>query len=223
MFNINFEEIDINDIATWPLFLKILVLIGALLLSIFITKWLFIDSKTEELDFLLREETKLKSFIVQKQATLVNIHEYKKQMQEIEERLESLIEQVPSDNKLPNLVDRISEAGKNSQLIINEVSILPEKKLKYYVELPIKIRVYGGYHKIGEFIASIANSQRIITFHDFNIELSNEKDKKELVLTNNSDNVDLLKLEVLAKTYRYNISELDKDSDEQEDNKIDNG
>lgn len=213
MFNINLDEIDIYNIGSWPNFLKILVTIIIGFLLIFIIKWLFIDSKVEELDGLLAEEKRLKSFFINKQKLLVNIDEYKGQLVTIEKRLTNLVQMLPGANEVPALVNQISQAGRETGLNFKEIAILPEKKFKYYVELPIKIKVHGNYHQLGEFISRLTDLPRIITLHDFNLEVSKDKSSQKTV----SESLDL---EILAKTYRYLAQEISDESKIKKNNKL---
>jgi len=61
----------------------------------------------------------------------------------------------------------------------------------FYAEKPIKIRLTGGYHEIGNFVSGIAALPRIVTLHDINI------------TPESKDSFDNLSMEVTAKTYRY--------------------
>ena len=62
---------------------------------------------------------------------------------------------------------------------------------------PIKIRLAGGYHEIGNFVSGIAALPRIVTLHDITITPEDQ------------DNFDSLSMEVTAKTYRYIDEEAD--------------
>ena len=39
----------------------------------------------------------------------------------------------------------------------------------FYAELPISIRLTGGYHQMGQFASGIAALPRIVTLHDIEI------------------------------------------------------
>ena len=66
---------------------------------------------------------------------------------------------------------------------------LGEVRQDFYAELPIRIRVVGGYHEFGEFVSGLAALPRIVTIHDVKIK------QREGMLK--------LVLEATAKTYRY--------------------
>ena len=58
----------------------------------------------------------------------------------------------------------------------------------FYAELPIAVRVTGGYHDLGEFVGDVAQMPRIVTLNDIAIEA--QKDGG-------------LKFDATAVTYRY--------------------
>jgi type IV pilus assembly protein PilO len=61
---------------------------------------------------------------------------------------------------------------------------------EYYAELPIAVKVTGGYHDIALFAADIANLSRIVTLNN-------------LSLTPVRDRDGFLTLDCTAKTFRY--------------------
>lgn len=209
MFNINFEEIDIHRIGQWPLFLKAIVVVINCILFYLFFNWLFISSKLENLSNLKAEEARLRTFFVSKQRLLIDIEDYKNQMNLIENRLAKLVKKLPEANELPNLINQISQAGNDSGLFFREIKVMSEKKFKYYVELPINITVDGNYHQLGDFISKISGMSRVITFHDFKLERAKDLE--------NAQKQQILSLNILAKTYRYLPIE-NKDKQDNQDN-----
>ena len=68
---------------------------------------------------------------------------------------------------------------------------LGEIQKDFYAEQPIKIRLTGSYHELGNFVSGIAALPRIVTLHDISITPVDD------------DTFDELTLDVTAKTYRY--------------------
>ncbi|MBL4900100.1 MAG: type 4a pilus biogenesis protein PilO, partial [Colwellia sp.] len=66
----------------------------------------------------------------------------------------------------------------------------PEISKEIYIELPIDIEVNGSYHSFGNFVSKIAGLPRIVTLHDFKI---------DIIPTGKGT----LNLKLKAKTYRY--------------------
>jgi len=59
---------------------------------------------------------------------------------------------------------------------------------EFYAELPITIRVTGGYHDMGAFASDISKLSRIVLLND-------------VQLTQNKDGA--ITMDAVAKTYRY--------------------
>jgi type IV pilus assembly protein PilO len=67
---------------------------------------------------------------------------------------------------------------------------LDEVLEEFYIELPIAIEANGSYHDLGAFVSGMASLPRIVTLHDFEIEMS-------------GDDSSNLSMDITAKTYRY--------------------
>ena len=72
-----------------------------------------------------------------------------------------------------------------------------ENRKDFYAELPIRIRLTGGYHEMGAFASGIAALPRIVTLHDIEITPASRERGTAGGLP-----ADLV-LDVTAKTYRY--------------------
>jgi type IV pilus assembly protein PilO len=102
-----------------------------------------------------------------------------------------LLRQLPGKTEVPSLLVDISQTGLAAGLQEKLFQPQPEQRKDFYAELPIKIRLTGSYHQLGEFVSGIAALPRIVTLHDIDI----KPDSK--------DAYDQLSLELTAKTYRY--------------------
>ncbi|MFN3581848.1 MAG: type 4a pilus biogenesis protein PilO [Pseudomonas sp.] len=191
---IDINNIDFNNVGGWPGALKFivaLILLVALLFAgyHFHLKDLQATLEREE----GRENTLLQEF-TDKSFRAANLEAYKEQLEEIEERFGTLLRQLPSDTEVPGLLEDITQMGLNSGLEFESITLEPESAQQFYIELPIKIVVQGSYHDIATFVSSVSGLPRIVTLHDFTI------------VPVTAGNPDLLKMDILAKTYRYNES-----------------
>ena len=92
---------------------------------------------------------------------------------------------------MPNLLVDISQVGVGAGLEEKLFQPSAEVKKDFYAELPIKIRLTGSYHQMGEFVSGIAALPRIVTLHEMTIK------------PDNKDAYDNLSFELTAKTFRY--------------------
>ena len=142
--------------------------------------------RVEATEVALRKEFEDKSF------RAANLEAYKEQLAEIEERFSGLLKQLPKDSEVPGLLEDITQMGLNSGLEFESITLKPEVAKQFYVELPINIVVRGSYHDLATFVSSVAGLPRIVTLNDFVIEPVNVASP------------DLLTMNIVAKTYRYN-------------------
>jgi type IV pilus assembly protein PilO len=189
---IDVNNIDFNNVGAWPGALKFIVGLLLLIALLFagyhfhLKDLQLVLERSEAQEVTLRQDFEAKSF------RAANLEAYKDQLVEIEERFGTLLNQLPSDTEVPGLLEDITQMGLNSGLEFESITLQPETAKEFYIELPISIVVQGAYHDLGTFVSSIASLPRIVTLHDFTIARVTE------------GNPDLLKMSILARTYRYN-------------------
>lgn len=186
---IDFNNLDVNNVGSWPAMVKVLVMMVLFVLVIGVGYYLHITDKQSELGQVEAQELDLREEYTTKAALAANLDALRIQKQEMEEAFGALLRQLPSDTEVPGLLEDITRTAIDNELNIESIDLLPERKTEFYIELPIEIVVEGGYHKIGTFVSGVANLSRIVTLHDFDIS----------PLANNQ----LLRMEITAKTYRY--------------------
>jgi type IV pilus assembly protein PilO len=127
-----------------------------------------------------------------------NLEAYKEQMAEMEISFGALLRQLPSDTEVPGLLEDITRTGLGSGLEFEEIKLLPEVTQPFYIELPIQVVVVGSYHDLATFVSGVASLPRIVTLHDF--------DTKPV----STESASVIRMSVMAKTYRYNDKGMDK-------------
>jgi type IV pilus assembly protein PilO len=153
--------------------------------------WFIVKDKAPQLSRVQEEEQQLRVTFENKQRKAANYDAYKAQLAQIEQSFGTMLRQLPGKTEIPSLIVDISQTGLAAGL--QEKLFVPQGEIPkdFYAEKPIKIRLTGGYHEIGNFVSGIAALPRIVTLHDINI---TQEDKNEF---------DNLSIEVTAKTYRY--------------------
>jgi type IV pilus assembly protein PilO len=112
----------------------------------------------------------------------------------MEKSFGAMLRQLPNKTEVPNLLVDISQTGLAAGLEEKLFQPQGENKKDFYAELPISIRLTGGYHEMGSFASGIAALPRIVTLHD--IEITPAAGRGVM-------NPSELTLNVTAKTYRY--------------------
>ncbi len=187
--SIDFNNLDVNNIGSWPGVVKALLLIVLFGLVLGVGYYWSITDKQQQLEITEAQELDLRKEYEDKAAQAANLEALRQQKQEMEAAFGALLRQLPSDTEVPGLIEDITRTALDNELTIESIDLQPEAKTEFYIELPINIVVEGGYHKIGSFVSGVANLSRIVTLHDFKIKPT----KSNL----------LLRMEITAKTYRY--------------------
>ena len=192
---VDINDLDFNNIGSWPAALKVIVGILAFVVLLFLGYHFHLKDLQAHLERTQGQEVTLRKEFADKSFRAANLDAYKEQLVEIEERFGTLLKQLPSDTEVPGLLEDITQMGLNSGLEFESITLQPEVAQQFYIALPIRIVVQGNYHDIATFVSSVAGLPRIVTLHDFDIVPLSE------------GNPDLLKMNILAKTYRYHDAE----------------
>lgn len=192
--DLDLNDIDLNNMGSWPLAGRLFVLILVVAIVVFGGYWFHIKGLGETYQAEVRKEKTLKDDFEQKAFKVANLEAYKQQMIEMEETFGALLRQLPSDTEVAGLLEDITHTGLGSGLKFETIDLQPEVAKEFYIELPFKITVEGTYHELGSFVSGVAGLPRIVTLHDLQI-----KDAKR-----SESESDVLVMNILAKTYRYN-------------------
>jgi type IV pilus assembly protein PilO len=186
------NQLDPRDPGRWPLTIRFgAIVLWFVLLSVLLIWFLVWNQKKDELSGAQATEVKLTQEFRDKHAKAVNLELYKAQLADIERSFGAMLRQLPGKTEVPNLLVDISQTGLAAGLQQQLFQPQPQQNRDFYAELPIKIRLTGSYHQMGEFVSGIAALPRIVTLHDVDI--------KPVT----GGGFDQLQMDVTAKTYRY--------------------
>ena len=186
--NMNLNELDLGDVARWPTAARAVVILFLMGGVIFLGYWFHTKDQLVDLKTAEDKEEGLKVIFETKAKQAANLEAYEKQLEEMRESFGAMLRQLPNQTEVADLLVDVSQTGLASGLEFELFQPRSEVPREFYAELPISIRVIGGYHEFGDFISGVAALPRIVTIHDVNISRAG-KGKLGMNLT--------------AKTYRY--------------------
>ena len=190
-----FENLELENIGQWPPAAKLMLTIFLAVMVMFLGYTGLVSSKIEQLDRITAEEATLKQSYKAKYHVAANLELFRSQMVEAEGIFAIQLRNLPNSHETPGLLDDITFIGTTSGLEFVKLEWQPEISKEIYIELPIDIEVNGSYHSFGNFVSKIAGLPRIVTLHNFKIDIIQV-------------NSDLLNLKLEAKTYRYQEQEV---------------
>jgi type IV pilus assembly protein PilO len=186
------KSLDPNDPGRWPFPVRAgAVALCFVVLAAVLFYFMVWNDQKPILDQKTAEEQDLRNTFKTKHAKAVNLAVYQQQLADIERSFGALLRQLPGRTEVPNLLVDISQVGVGAGLEEKLFQPSPEVKKDFYAELPIKIKLTGSYHQMGEFVSGIAALPRIVTLHEISIK------------PDNRDAYDNLSFELTAKTFRY--------------------
>ncbi len=186
------NNVDFDKMGVWPAPAKVIVLILLLVVIFALTYYLKISDLNGELEVVKAKEISLRQTYETKSFEAANLDAYRDQMAEMDKTFKSLLSRLPSDAQVPGLLDDIGARGRESGLTINATTIEGDKAAEFYIEVPFRINVDGGYHDMAGFISGIASMPRIVTLHNYTI---------------TKKSAGILNMQIAAKTYKYKIQE----------------
>lgn len=191
-FRRSFESLDPENYGSWPLPVKITLLCFIIGFIAALAWALPISSKIDEISAAEAEQQTLLDSYRQKESKARHLQAYKSQVAQMETEFNALLDQLPKDTRVSELVEGINMTGVGSNIRFQDISVEPEVENEFFIEQPIRIAALGDYHQFGNFISGLAALPRIITMHDF--EVTNPQPTL--------DTLPELTLVLQAKTYR---------------------
>lgn len=201
-FRRSFESLDSENYGSWPLPVKVTV-IGLIITLIAALAWaLPISSKIDEINAAESQQQTLLDSYREKESRARHLKAYQEQVVQMEAEFNTLLDQLPKDTRVSELVEGINMTGVGSNIRFQDISVEPEIENEFFIEQPIRIAALGEYHQFGSFISGLAALPRIITMHDF--EVSNPQPTLDV----------LPELNLVLQTKTYRSKEADPEGDE---------
>ena len=186
--DIDFADLDIQQIGIWPAPVKTLLLVAVAIVILILGYFVKVQDLRQQYQAAASKETVLLDQYGTKAFQAANLEAYRVQMIEQDDTFGALLKQLPKDTEVPGLLEDITEVAYGSGLSMKAIPLQPEQVSEFYVELPIKIDVTGDYHDFGSFVSGVAALPRIVTLHNYSIKQADSG---------------LLNMVIEAKTYRY--------------------
>ena len=190
------NDLDFENVGSWPLLVKV----AAYVTTFIVVLGLFYYFDTNDQQLLItqieKKEVALKKDFEAKYRRASNLEEYRQQLLEMEQMFKNLLQQLPSNASIPELIEDISNSESQSGLEIQAGQLQNEIKRDIYTEKPFSLVVRGKYHELGRFVSRVASLPRIVTLHDFTIAV--DKSATEIGLGEDP----VLEMTIAAKTYR---------------------
>lgn len=194
------RNLDRNNIGGWPKRVKFFFATLIVALILFLGWYFEIRDQQATLKTAEQKEVTLKKDFSDKQAKVVNLEAYRKQLDDMTEMLQTMLRQLPSKTEMPDLLNDITQAALGAGIETELFQPGAEVMKDFYAEKPIQLKMRGTYHQFGTFISNVASLPRVVilTMHDVSL-----KPYKAPTGPASAAPTGELLLEGTVKTYRY--------------------
>jgi len=137
----------------------------------------------EKLDAKDQEYTKLEQDLNEKKRVAQDPKVFEAKLESVKKDLEIKKAQLPDKKEIPQLLTTISSLGKESGLNFLLFRPKPEVPKEFYAEIPVEIKVEGGYHEVASFFSRVGNLDRIVNITNVIIEKPKDQGGKMILTT----------------------------------------
>src|SRR5881296_1933405 len=104
----------------------------------------------------------LQSEVARSKAIVADLLKYRREVTELEARLNALKEKLPGEREIPTLYRALSDAAAAAGLGVSLFQPRAPVVREYYSEIPITLNAEAGYHQFAEFFERVAKLARVV-------------------------------------------------------------
>ena len=139
-----------------------LLLVGLFIHFIYMPKVARINELEDEFDGLQVRLTKART-------SAKELDKYLKKYKEAQGKFRLALQLLPDKKEIPSLLENISKSGLRSGLEFLLFKPEPEVLKGFYAEIPVTIKVKGGYHNLAVFFDQVGRLSRIVNISNIKI------------------------------------------------------
>ncbi len=158
-----FRGLDGRHPGLWPSLPRALCAIALWTAVVVTGGWLVWAPQWETLASGEQAEQQLRADFERKFAQSQNLDSLRRQKHEIQALVQQLERQLPDKSEMDALLAEISQAGVARGLQFELFKPGQPRLGEFHAELPIEIRLTGGFHAFAGFVSDVANMPRIVT------------------------------------------------------------
>ncbi len=162
MAKLSFESLPFEKVAAIGRLQRILICVALFLILGGSFYMFFYKPKQEELNKLKDEYEVIQTKLFTARAVAKDFDEFQKKYEDAQMKFKLALRLLPEKQEIPSLLEGVSKSGKDSGLEFEFFQPGPEVNKGFYAEIPVNVRISGGYHNIALFFDRIAKLPRIV-------------------------------------------------------------
>jgi len=157
---------------------RILVFVSVFVLIIAIFIFLLYKPKLADIAKLKKELGTLDEKLMVAKKNAADLKKFQEMMDEAEVQFKTAMKALPEKEEIPSLLTGISRSGQDVGLEFLLFQPKGELRKEFYAEIPVSMKVVGGYHDLAIFFDKVARLSRIVNIK--NITMGRIKNSQEL-------------------------------------------
>jgi type IV pilus assembly protein PilO len=164
------ERLDaLSPILPFPLWKKMAALGGVVLFLCALYGYFLWMPLMEEIDQQTRNVKQEQQILERNRMLARNLPRKRAEFARLEKELRVALNMLPRASQIPDLLESVSRAGKDSGLEFSVFKPLPEVPRQFYAEVPVDLRMIGTYRQLLTFLKRVGEMPRIVDVKDLEI------------------------------------------------------
>jgi type IV pilus assembly protein PilO len=152
---------------------RIMICVGVFVV-IFVLFWfLSYWPRWQSIGKLDAEHKRLSADLTRSKKNAQQLQSLRKEFESKQRDFNMVMKSLPEKEEISSLLTGVSQSGQQSGLEFLLFQPQGDVNKNFYAEIPVSIRVQGGYHNVAQFFDKVANLSRIVNIR--NIQISRDK------------------------------------------------
>lgn len=177
MEKLSIPSLPFDKIAALKRVYRIAICAGTFLLLVGLFFTFIYKPKVARINELKEEFDGLQVRLTKARASAKELDKYLKEYKEAQGKFRLALQLLPDKKEIPSLLEDISKSGLRSGLEFLLFKPEPEVLKGFYAEIPVTIKVKGGYHNLAVFFDQVGRLSRIVNIS--NIKITGTKGPKK--------------------------------------------
>lgn len=182
----------VEKLLKLPLYQKMLIFFGTLVVLAGLIIWFLIVPKHQELAQLRQKHQQLQAKLQEDQRIADNLPMFKAEYEKMKEQLTAALTELPNEKEIPALLTSIASLANDNGLDVLRFKPGSEVPKGFYAEVPVELKLTGSYHQVAMFCNAVADLSRIVNIN--NLSLGGAK---------KAEGVTNLSVDCLVTTFRF--------------------
>lgn len=131
--------------------------------------YFFLTPKLDRIQSLKQEYDRLNGQLSSYKIKAASLKKYEEKLKAVEDEFHTALLALPDQKEIPSLLTAVSNSGNAAGLEF--LLFKPESVVKkdFYAEIPVSIKVTGGYHQVAEFFDRVSQLSRLVNIQDIDM------------------------------------------------------